>query len=66
MSPLKQTQKIVTHTIGFNFSSDWLREVAEAGGGTFTEASSAEDLVDAIYKPVRGERPLWDFPSGLA
>ena len=30
------------------------------------------DLVDgdleaqAIYKPVRGERPLWDFPSGLA
>ena len=19
-----------------------------------------------IYKPVRGERPLWDFPSGLA
>ena len=20
----------------------------------------------AIYKPVRGERPLWDFPSGLA
>ena len=20
----------------------------------------------AIYKPIRGERPLWDFPSGLA
>jgi uncharacterized repeat protein (TIGR03843 family) len=20
---------------------------------------------DAIYKPVRGERPLWDFPAGL-
>jgi uncharacterized repeat protein (TIGR03843 family) len=20
---------------------------------------------DAIYKPVRGERPLWDFPDGL-
>lgn len=20
----------------------------------------------AVYKPVRGERPLWDFPSGLA
>ena len=20
---------------------------------------------DAIYKPVRGERPLWDFPGGL-
>src|SRR5215207_4521060 len=21
--------------------------------------------VQGIYKPVRGERPLWDFPSGL-
>ena len=20
--------------------------------------------VDCIYKPVRGERPLWDFPDG--
>ena len=28
----------------------------------------AHDGLDAqaIYKPVRGERPLWDFPSGLA
>lgn len=28
----------------------------------------AQDGLDAqaIYKPVRGERPLWDFPSGLA
>jgi uncharacterized repeat protein (TIGR03843 family) len=24
-----------------------------------------EDVVRAIYKPRRGERPLWDFPSGL-
>ena len=24
-----------------------------------------EDAVRAIYKPRRGERPLWDFPSGL-
>jgi len=24
-----------------------------------------EATCDAIYKPVRGERPLWDFPSGL-
>ncbi len=21
--------------------------------------------MDAVYKPLRGERPLWDFPSGL-
>ena len=28
----------------------------------------AHDGLDAqaIYKPVRGERPLWDFPSGLS
>lgn len=23
-------------------------------------------VAQAIYKPVRGERPLWDFPAGLA
>jgi uncharacterized repeat protein (TIGR03843 family) len=25
-----------------------------------------DDAAHAIYKPVRGERPLWDFPHGLA
>ena len=24
-----------------------------------------DDVARAIYKPRRGERPLWDFPSGL-
>lgn len=24
-----------------------------------------ETLAKAIYKPLKGERPLWDFPSGL-
>lgn len=24
-----------------------------------------DQLVQAVYKPARGERPLWDFPSGL-
>lgn len=37
-----------------------------------SNATFLVDLVDteveaqAIYKPVRGERPLWDFPTGLA
>lgn len=26
--------------------------------------SAGEDTVSAVYKPMRGERPLWDFPSG--
>ena len=29
------------------------------------EVGCGEDVVRAIYKPRRGERPLWDFPSGL-
>lgn|SRR5215207_9699672 len=27
--------------------------------------TSGESCARAIYKPIRGERPLWDFPSGL-
>ena len=43
--------------------------------GRMPYSSNATFLVDvthegldaqAIYKPVRGERPLWDFPAGLA
>jgi uncharacterized repeat protein (TIGR03843 family) len=30
--------------------------------GTVTSASG-EDL-EVVYKPIRGERPLWDFPEG--
>jgi len=29
------------------------------------EVRCGEDVTRAIYKPRRGERPLWDFPSGL-
>ncbi len=29
------------------------------------EVACGGDVVRAIYKPRRGERPLWDFPSGL-
>jgi uncharacterized repeat protein (TIGR03843 family) len=29
------------------------------------EARCGDDLTRAIYKPRRGERSLWDFPSGL-
>jgi uncharacterized repeat protein (TIGR03843 family) len=27
--------------------------------------SRGDDVVPAVYKPGRGERPLWDFPGGL-
>lgn len=29
------------------------------------EVTCGQDVTRAIYKPRRGERPLWDFPSGL-
>jgi uncharacterized repeat protein (TIGR03843 family) len=38
--------------------------------GRLTEASNItlrvqlSDTVRAVYKPIRGERPLWDFPEG--
>jgi uncharacterized repeat protein (TIGR03843 family) len=37
-----------------------------SSNGTFLVESCLEgDSARAIYKPHRGERPLWDFPSGL-
>jgi uncharacterized repeat protein (TIGR03843 family) len=37
-----------------------------SSNGTYLAAAGTEDeSVDAIYKPHRGERPLWDFPGGL-
>jgi uncharacterized repeat protein (TIGR03843 family) len=51
-----------------------LREGVVEIEGRMPYSSNATFLVDlildddqgkAIYKPLRGERPLWDFPSGL-
>ena len=36
-----------------------------ASNGTYLVALDAEAATRAVYKPRRGERPLWDFPSGL-
>jgi uncharacterized repeat protein (TIGR03843 family) len=37
-----------------------------SSNGTFLATVSADDAtIAAIYKPGRGERPLWDFPDGL-
>lgn len=52
-----------------------LEECAIRLRGRLPSSSNAAFLVDAlfedcadqaVYKPARGERPLWDFPSGLA
>ena len=37
-----------------------------SSNATFLVTLCADGLeCDAIYKPLRGERPLWDFPDGL-
>jgi len=37
-----------------------------SSNGTYlVEVRHGDDLVPAVYKPARGERPLWDFPDGL-
>lgn len=37
-----------------------------SSNGTFlVEVTHGEDVAPAVYKPERGERPLWDFPAGL-
>ena len=41
-------QDITTYTIGFNFTSDWMKDVAAAGGGSFYVADSSAQLVDAF------------------
>jgi uncharacterized repeat protein (TIGR03843 family) len=37
-----------------------------SSNGTFlVQVTDGDDQAPAIYKPEQGERPLWDFPSGL-
>jgi uncharacterized repeat protein (TIGR03843 family) len=37
-----------------------------SSNGTFlVEVRDGEDAVLGVYKPAKGERPLWDFPPGL-
>ena len=62
---------------GEELSSDAVRELLEQGTltvlGQLRDASNAvlygtvahrERSVPCVYKPVAGERPLWDFPDG--
>lgn len=45
---LNGDQTVTTHTVGFSFSSAWLEDVADEGGGTYSNASSAGELVKQI------------------
>ncbi len=48
---LDQAQTVSTYTVGFNLDStspDFLTSVAEAGGGTFNTADTADELADVF------------------
>ncbi|MEH6824771.1 MAG: PilC/PilY family type IV pilus protein [Motiliproteus sp.] len=59
-------QIITTHTIGFNFSDQWLRDLATTGGGGFYEAESASELTsafDTIIKSIKAVNTTFVQPS---
>ncbi len=47
-------QNISTYTIGFNFSGEFLPQLADHGGGSYHTAESAQDLVD-VFQTILGD-----------
>ncbi len=47
-------QNISTYTIGFNFSGTFLPSLASAGGGSYFQADSAQDLVN-VFQDILGD-----------
>jgi uncharacterized repeat protein (TIGR03843 family) len=46
---------------------DVLGRMPWSSNATFlVDLDDADHDLQAVYKPVQGERPLWDFPTGLA
>ncbi len=41
-----------------------LGQLQGASNGTFLVAMNGDEEALAVYKPISGERPLWDFPEG--
>lgn len=51
---IARKQNISTYTIGFNINSDFLEDLADAGGGTYYDAASADELV-AVFQDILGD-----------
>lgn len=59
-------QNVTTHTIGFNFTGDWLASLSTLGGGASYEAESASDLTtvfDSIVKSIKAVNTTFVEPS---
>ncbi|MEE9265942.1 MAG: hypothetical protein V3V86_04355, partial [Gammaproteobacteria bacterium] len=65
-SPVPGEQNVFTYTIGFNFSSKWLVDLATAGGGKFHEASTADELareVTSIFADILNRSTSFAAPT---
>lgn len=63
---LPGNNSVVTHTIGFNFSDNWLSDIATAGNGQNFDADSAADLIeafDSILETVSTEASSFAAPA---
>lgn len=66
ISGLGGDQTVQTYTIGFNFSSDWIRDLAQSGGGSFHKADSSAELLDVfetILKSIKAADASFVEPS---
>lgn len=61
---LASSELVIEGRMPWSSNATFLCELV-APGSHATEPGAAECLGRAIYKPHRGERPLWDFPDGL-
>jgi type IV pilus assembly protein PilY1 len=64
--PFSGDQTINTYTIGFNFSGDLLRDMANLGGGRFYEASTSNELANvfrAIITDILARTTSFATPS---
>jgi type IV pilus assembly protein PilY1 len=65
-SPVPGKQNVITYTIGFNFSSKWLVDMAALGGGKFHEAKDADQLtreVTQIFSDILNRSTSFAAPT---
>ncbi len=56
---IAQKQNIVTHTVAFNLDDpDYLKAIANAGGGSYSEAASASELVRVFQDILSGVKSV--------
>jgi uncharacterized repeat protein (TIGR03843 family) len=66
MSPPERAHRSPTLTVLAHGEVELLGRMPWSSNNTFLASVCLDGVtVEAVYKPGRGERPLWDFPPGL-